>query len=61
MLEKQCPCGGKMYIDSYEHPKKSVEWLYRCVACGNFEPAIREDAVASYTESVISMYDKKVK
>ena len=32
-----CRCGGEMYLDSFDHPKKPVEWLMRCSDCGKFD------------------------
>jgi len=34
-----------MFIDSYEHPKKPVEWIYRCRICGAFEETTQEEAM----------------
>ena len=47
-----CSCGGEMYLDSFEHPKKPVEWLLRCQECGKFA------AVASTPEESLSEWKK---
>lgn len=45
----QCGCGGEMYLDSFEHPNRPVEWLYRCSECGRFT------AVASTPEESLAL------
>ena len=41
-----------MFVDSYEHPKRGVEWIYRCQICGETEEASLEEAVQSYPNLV---------
>lgn len=47
-IERLCSCGGVMFLDSYEHPKKPIEWLYRCEVCGKSEESTQEVAEVVY-------------
>ena len=37
-----------MFIDSYEHPQRPVEWIYRCRLCGAFEQTTQEEAMIAF-------------
>lgn len=34
-----CNCGSPMYPDSFEHPRRAVEWFMRCPNCGEKGPS----------------------
>ena len=45
--DTRCPaCVGEMYLDSFKHPKRDIEWFMRCRQCGNTVPAKAEAALA---------------
>ncbi len=45
----KCGCGGEMWPDSYEHPKRPIEWFMRCPNCGN-----RGSSVATFEEALLT-------
>ena len=47
---KTCKCGEEMYPDSYEHPRKPVEWVWRCRVCGENEASTEEEAFIAFEE-----------
>ena len=49
----KCVCGGEMWPDSYERPKRPVEWFLRCPNCGNKGPS-----VATFEEAMLTVPDK---
>ena len=49
----KCECGTEMYPDSYDHPRRPVEWFMRCPNCG-----YRGPSVATFEETLRTMSDK---
>lgn len=45
-LTRACPCGGEMQMDSFEHPRKPVEWFMRCRKCAQFGPGAADQVEA---------------
>lgn len=55
-----CECGGETQLESFDHPKRDIEWFYRCRKCekmtGSYSSwqeaeEASKNAVSSVTES----------
>ena len=46
-----------MFVDSYEYPKRPVQWLYRCQECGNTENTTVDEAMLAYGNLVSKATD----
>lgn len=52
MPDRTCACGGEMFVDSFDHPRREVKWLWRCRICGHTEDSTVDEAIIAYGERV---------
>lgn len=44
--ERLCSCGGEMQVESFDHPRRAIEWFMRCRVCREIGPSASTEAEA---------------
>jgi hypothetical protein len=56
-MNYKCECGGPIWPDFFEHPRKPVEWFMRCPWCDARGPSAitEEDSITAWVNGKVSI------
>lgn len=45
-MRPPCPCGGETQLDHFDHPRRTLKWFLRCLACGRMSDCVATEREA---------------